>query len=96
MNPIMSLLPNDLIMKIIRTADGGRITHKKNMKPIFRVLCAESSYCEDSLWCRFCTNEIYGENGHFFMDDLSAMLCDRREYFESDEEYMDMVRNPGD
>jgi hypothetical protein len=36
MNPIMSLLPNDIIMNIIQIADGGLHTHKKNMKTIFR------------------------------------------------------------
>ena len=33
---IFSQLPNDLIMKIIREADGGRNTHKKKMWIITR------------------------------------------------------------
>jgi hypothetical protein len=29
-----------------------------------------------------------------YIDDLAAFRCDRREHYDSDEEYMHMVRNP--
>ena len=36
MDSIMSLLPNDIIMQIIRTADGGRVSHKKKLLPMLQ------------------------------------------------------------
>tara|TARA_R110001583_G_scaffold14543_1_gene60514 strand:+ start:311 stop:592 length:282 start_codon:yes stop_codon:yes gene_type:complete len=86
---IMSLLPNDIILKIIREADGGRISHKRKMGLIFDEIFEN----EGNLWCNL--NEVYGL-GDPFMDDLAAFFCDRRENYESDEDYMDMVRNPDD
>ena len=35
MSSIMTKLPNNIIMNIIRMADGGLNTHKTNMKSIF-------------------------------------------------------------
>jgi hypothetical protein len=62
----MENLPNDIIMRIIREADGGRYTHKKKFTPIlteiktcgeiFRKMCAEveieeeDSYFTEYLW----------------------------------------------
>lgn len=41
--PEFSQLPNDLIMKIIRMADGGRNTHKKKIAEVLKVI----QYCRD-------------------------------------------------
>ena len=86
MNPIMSLLPNDLIMKIIRTADGGRVAHKKKLLPML-----QRELLEDESWG--CLKDIFSL-GVMDLDDRAAFMCDRREHYDSDEEYMHMVRNP--
>ena len=80
----MSLLPNDIIMQIIRTADGGRITHKEKYGPVLKGIV------EDQGWLDF--RPI--DTPDHYLDDLAAFLCDRRHQYESDEEYMHMVRNP--
>ena len=36
---IFQNLPNDIIMRIIREADGGRYTHKKKMNAIWMSQC---------------------------------------------------------
>ena len=33
-----NILPNDIIMRIIREADGGHRTHKKKMNDIFEMI----------------------------------------------------------
>jgi hypothetical protein len=38
MENIFQHLPNELIMRIIREADGGRHTHKKKMKENFEMI----------------------------------------------------------
>ena len=40
----MSLLPNDLIMKIIREADGGKNTHKRKMKDIHNIILFSNDF----------------------------------------------------
>ena len=89
MNSIMSQLPNDLILKIIRKADGGRIAHTKKMGLIFDEIFEN----QENLWGNL--KEVYGL-GDPFMDDLAAFQCDRREHYESDEDYLNMLRNPDD
>ena len=94
MNPIMSLLPNDLIMKIIRTADGGRVAHKKKLLPML-----QTSLLQDESWGYILNGfSVYLEEADscHYIDDLAAFRCDRREHYDTDEEYMDMVRNPAD
>ena len=44
MNNLMSLLPNDLIMKIIREADGGMNTHKRKMKDIHDIILFSNDF----------------------------------------------------
>ena len=92
MNPIMSLLPNDLIMKIIRTADGGRVAHKKKLLPML-----QTSLLKDESWGYILNGfSVYLEEADscHYIDDLAAFRCDRREHYDTDEEYMHMVRNP--
>ena len=40
----MSLLPNDLILKIIREADGGLNTHKRKMKDIYNIIVFSNDF----------------------------------------------------
>ena len=86
MNSIMSQLPNDLILKIIREADGGRISHKRKYHQVL----------EDVLTSPDVLDLQIVETYDHYLDDLAAFLCDRRHQYESDEDYMDMVRNPDD
>lgn len=44
MNNIMTLLPNDLIMKIIREADGGKYIHKEKMKDIHGIILQSNNH----------------------------------------------------
>ena len=87
MDNIMSLLPNDIIMQIIRTADGGRNTHKKKLLPML-----QRELQEDESWG--CLKNVFSVGAQLEFDDLAAFMCDRREHYDSDEEYMHMVRNP--
>jgi hypothetical protein len=91
MDSIMSLLPNDIIMQIIRTADGGRVSHKKKLLPML-----QESLLQDHSWMYMqngCRVNLKGDDKFYYVDDLSAFEMDRREHYDSDEEYMDMVRN---
>lgn len=80
----MSLLPNDLIMLIIRDADGGRTSHKRKLLPLLKDVIVE-----DDMWGLTRTTNIECD-----IDDLAAFNCDRRHHHESDEAYMDVIRNP--
>ena len=44
-----NILPNDIIMRIIREADGGHRTHKKKMNDIFEMILGSicDQYCDD-------------------------------------------------
>jgi len=83
---IMSLLPNDLIMRIIREADGGRYFHQQKYGPVLQDVLTSPDVLD---------LQIIETHDHY-LDDLAAYLCDRRHQYESDEDYMDMVRNPED
>ena len=43
-NNIMCFLPNDLILKIIREADGGLNAHKKKMKHIHGIILQSNNH----------------------------------------------------
>jgi len=86
MDPIMSLLPNDLIMRIIREADGGRCSHRNKYGPVLKDVL------EDTGWQDFQRIDTLDH----YLDDLAAHLCDRRHQYTSDEDYMDAIRNPED
>jgi hypothetical protein len=88
MDPIMSLLPNHLIMRIIREADGGRCSHKQKYGPVLQDVLTSPDVLDLQI--------IDGPNYDHYLDDLAAYLCDRRHQYTSDEDYMDMVRNPED
>jgi len=55
-----NILPNDIIMRIIREADGGRNTHKKKMNDIFEQILGtrpiyyyedgEGNQCPQYVW----------------------------------------------
>jgi len=83
---IMSLLPNDVIMRIIREADGGRYFHQNKYGPVLKDIL------EDTGW--YDLRDIYTHD--HYLDDLAAHLCDRRHHYTSDEDYMDAIRNPED
>ena len=85
MDPIMSLLPNDLIMRIIRDADGGRTSHKRKLLPLLKDVIVE-----DDMWGLLACIDIETD----YMDELAALGCHRRHHFHNDEAYMDVIRNP--
>ncbi len=88
MDPIMSLLPNDLIIRIIRKADGGRTSHERKLLPLLKDVIVEGSLV-GGMWGLTRTTNISMD-----IDDLTAFNCDRRHHHDSDEAYMDVIRNP--
>ena len=59
-------LPNDIIMNIIKMADGGLNAHKKKMIPVFKQLDAKIAFLELVRYFKdLCYNEKWDEVSNF-------------------------------
>jgi hypothetical protein len=57
-----SAMPNDVIMKIIRMADGGLNTHKSKMTSVLRVIKRARNFADDYI-------ERYEDDFEIDLDD---------------------------
>ena len=69
----MESLPNDLIMRIIREADGGRFTHAMKMKEVFQVIegVRPMYYYEDGCGNQ-CPQYVYEDFMLIYEEDLES------------------------
>ncbi len=73
--PEFSQLPNDLIMKIIRMADGGRKAHEKQFAEVMLDISDSRRYADEYI------ENNYGIYSNYFDDACEA----------DDEEWFDML-----
>ena len=66
-----NILPNDIIMRIIREADGGRNTHQDKFNNV--IDCLSSHLAPD-----FNTNILFAVGGDIFIVDLCLVDDDER------------------
>ena len=58
----VKMLPNHIIMKIIKIADGGFNTHKKKMTKVLKEIDSKSAYLQIVIHYRIVTNKAYDED----------------------------------